>query len=232
MPKAIFEVIYIKYKFIKSGVCAPKGFKAAGIHAGIRKNKDKKDLAAISAEDMCTAAAVYTKNLVKGAPLIVTERHLANGRARMVICNSGNANTCNADGEQKAIDICVLAAKAAGIAPEDIIVASTGVIGQTLPLEPFERAMPELIESLSEDGGEDAAEAILTTDTKTKEYAVEFEIAGDTARIGGIAKGSGMIHPNMATMLCFLTTDAAVSAEMLQKALREAADESFNLVSV
>ncbi len=217
---------------INGGVTAAKGFSAAGIHCGIRKNKTKPDLAMIVSEKECSAAAVYTTNLVKGAPILVTKKNLENGRARAVICNSGNANTCNADGIEKAEKMCGIAGNVLGISPEDVIVASTGVIGQTLPIEPIENAARALADSLTPDGSLQAATAIMTTDTIPKEAAVEVEIGGKPVRIGGISKGSGMIHPNMATMLCFVTTDCAISPQMLQKAIRAAADVSFHMISV
>ena len=219
-------------KLIEGGVCAAKGFAASGVHCGIRKNRTKKDLALIVSEVPAAAAAVYTTNLVKGAPLAVTKAHLENGYARAVICNSGNANTCNADGPKLAEDMCTLAARELGISPEDVIVASTGVIGQPLDIEPIAAGMPALVKALSPEGGPDAAEAIMTTDTVRKEVAVEFEAGGTVCRIGGIAKGSGMIHPNMATMLVFITTDAAVSPAMLRKALAADVRDTFNMVSV
>ncbi len=218
--------------FIEGGVTAAKGFTASGIYCGIRRNKSKSDLALIFSSVPCTAAAVYTQNLVKGAPILVTRRHIADGTAQAIICNSGNANTCNADGEQKAQMMCDAAAKELGIKPEDVIVASTGVIGQMLPIEPILNAAPQLIKALSADGSLEAAKAIMTTDTEVKNMAVECTVGGKTVHIGGIAKGSGMIHPNMATMLCFLTTDAAVSPSTLDSALREAVNVSFNMVSV
>ena len=218
--------------YIDGGVTAPKGFTASGVYCGIRKNPSKSDLALIFSEVPCSAAAVYTQNLVKGAPILVTKKHIADGKARAVLCNSGNANTCNADGEQKAQLMCELAAKELGIAPEDIIVASTGVIGQVLPIEPIQSGMPALVGALSPDGSESAAKAIMTTDTEVKNLCVEISVGGKPVRIGGIAKGSGMIHPNMATMLCFLTTDAAISPAVLDSALREAVNVSFNMVSV
>ncbi|ADU25734.1 bifunctional glutamate N-acetyltransferase/amino-acid acetyltransferase ArgJ [Ethanoligenens harbinense] len=217
---------------IPGGVTAPKGFTAAGVHCGIRKNKSKKDLALVFAEKPCDAAAVYTQNKVKGAPILVTKRHLADGKARAIICNSGNANTCNADGEEKAREMCRLAADALHIAPEDVVVASTGVIGQVLPIEPIRDHVGTLAAHLSVDGADAAEEAIMTTDTRPKQAVVECKLGGKTCRIGGMAKGSGMIHPNMATMLSFVTTDADIDAAMLQKALRAAADKSFNMVTV
>ncbi len=219
-------------EFINGGVCAAKGFTAAGIHCGIRKNRTKNDLAMIVSSVPASAAAVYTTNLVKGAPLAVTKRHIADGTAQAVICNSGNANTCNADGIEIAEKMSELAAKALGIASEDVIVASTGVIGQPLDLAPIAAGIPELARALSPDGCDAAAEGIMTTDTVKKEVAVEFELDGKTCRLGGIAKGSGMIHPNMATMLVFLTTDAAIAPEMLQKALSTDVASTFNMVSI
>ncbi len=219
-------------KMISGGVCAPKGFKAGGIHCGIRKNKDKRDLALIYSEVPAAAAATYTSNLVKGAPLKVTKDNIADGYARAVICNSGNANTCNKNGVEVAKEMCSLLAAELGIKPEDIIVASTGVIGQPLDIEPIKNGIPALIASINGDGSTQAAEGIMTTDTVYKEVAVEFEIGGKTCRIGGIAKGSGMIHPNMATMLVFITTDAAISPAMLQKALSGDIKSTFNMISV
>lgn len=219
-------------KIIEGGVCAATGFKANGVHCGIRKNKTKRDLSMIASEVRANAAAVYTTNLVKGAPLTVTKAHIADGMAQAVICNSGNANTCNADGIEIAEKMSVLAAEALGIKANDIVVASTGVIGQPLDIAPIEEGIPSLVKGLSRDGCVAAAEGIMTTDTELKQIAVEFELGGKTCRIGGIAKGSGMIHPNMATMLVFITTDAAISSEMLQKALSTDIAETFNMVSV
>ncbi len=222
----------MNYTYISGSVTAPKGFTAAGVHCGIRKNKSKRDLALIYCEKKCTAAAVYTTNLVKSSPITVTKKNLENGYAQAVICNSGNANTCNADGMEKAEMMCRLTAQELGISPEDIIVGSTGVIGQVLPIEPIRDSMKQIVSELSVDGGANAAEAIMTTDTVPKEAAVETVIGGKTVRIGGISKGSGMIHPNMATMLCFVTTDAAISSQMLQKAVKSAADKTFNMISI
>ena len=219
-------------RVIEGGVCAAKGFTAGGIHCGIRKNHTKKDLALIFSEVPASAAAVYTTNLVKGAPLIVTKNHLQDGIAQAVICNSGNANTCNANGIEIAERMSVLAANALGVTPDDIIVASTGVIGQPLCIDPIAKGLPELVQGLSVEGGRDAAVGIMTTDTVMKEVAVEFEVGGKTCHIGGIAKGSGMIHPNMATMLVFITTDCAISPAMLQKALSGDIANTFNMVSV
>ncbi len=219
-------------KLINGGVTAAQGFTASGVHCGIRRNTSKNDLSLIFSSVPCTAAAVYTTNLVKGAPLTVTKAHIADGKAQAVICNSGNANTCNADGIEIAEGMAALAADALGISPSDVVVASTGVIGQPLSLEPIKNGMGELVSKLSEDGGLEAALGIMTTDTIPKEVAAEFELGGKTCRIGGIAKGSGMIHPNMATMLVFITTDAAISPDMLQKALSGDIQSTFNMISI
>ena len=219
-------------KKINGGVCAAAGSKAAGIHCGIRKNQSKRDLGLIVSDCEASAAAVYTTNLVKGAPLLVTKEHLANGKARAILCNSGNANTCNADGPAVARAMCKLAGDALGIAPEDVAVASTGVIGQPLSLAPIAACMEPLVEDLGYENSLHAAQAIMTTDTVPKKAAVEFELGGVTCRLGGIAKGSGMIHPNMATTLVFITTDAAISSQMLQKALSTDVQNTFNMVSI
>ena len=219
-------------KIITGGVCAAKGFQANGIHCGIRKNHSKRDLALIYSEVPASAAAVYTTNLVKGAPLLVTKAHIADGKAQAVICNSGNANTCNADGIEIAEAMSELVAQQLSISASDVVVASTGVIGQPLKLDPIAAGLPALADGLKPDGSAAAAEAIMTTDTVRKEIAVEFALGGKTCHLGGIAKGSGMIHPNMATMLVFLTTDAAIAAEMLQKALSGDVAGSFNMVSI
>ena len=219
-------------KMIQGGVCAAKGFKANGVHCGIRHNRTKKDLALIVSEVPASAAAVYTTNLVKGAPLQLTKQHLANGKAQAVICNSGNANTCNANGLEIAQDMCLLVEKATGVKADDVVVASTGVIGQPLNIAPIAAGMEALCAGLSENGGEAAAEAIMTTDTVKKEVAVEFTLGGKVCHMGGIAKGSGMIHPNMATMLVFITTDAAIAPAMLQKALSHDITNTFNMLSI
>jgi len=218
-------------KIISGGVCAAEGFTANGVHCGIRKNKIKRDLSLIFSEVQANAASVYTTNLVKGAPLTVTKNNIADGKAQAIICNSGNANTCNANGIEIAEGMCELVAEAMDIRAEDVVVASTGVIGQPLSLEPIISGMEELTEGLGKHS-DLAAEGIMTTDTKMKEIAVSFEIDGVSCKIGGIAKGSGMIHPNMATMLVFITTDAAISSEMLQKALSTDIQTTFNMVSV
>ena len=219
-------------EIISGGVCAAKGFTASGVHCGIRKNRTKRDLSLIFSEKRATAAAVYTTNLVKGAPLTVTKQHLKDGFAQAVICNSGNANTCNANGIEIAEKMSDCLGSALGIPADDVVVASTGVIGQPLDIEPIKSGIPELVKSLSADGSEQAAEGIMTTDTKVKEIAVSFNIGGKECKIGGIAKGSGMIHPNMATMLVFITTDCAISREMLSKALSSDIKNTFNMVSV
>ncbi len=219
-------------KLIKGGVCAAQGFKANGIHCGIRKNRSKKDLSLIVSDVPASAAAVYTTNLVKGAPLLVTKAHLANGTAQAILCNSGNANTCNADGIEIAEAMSRLAADELGLSPEAMVIASTGVIGQPLPLAPIAEGIPALVAGLKTNGSDYAAEGIMTTDTIQKQVAVEFSLGGQICRIGGIAKGSGMIHPNMATMLVFITTDAAISPAMLQKALSTDIKNTFNMVSI
>jgi glutamate N-acetyltransferase/amino-acid N-acetyltransferase len=219
-------------KYIEGGVCAAKGFKASGIHCGIRKNKTKKDLSLIVSDTKASAAAVYTTNLVCGAPIKVTRANIADGCARAMICNSGNANTCNADGIQIAEAMCDLVYKSTGIPAKDVIIASTGVIGQKLDITPIKNGMDALVAGLSYNGSDDAAWGIMTTDTKLKSVAVEFEIGGKTCRIGGIAKGSGMIHPNMATMLVFVTSDVAITPAALNAALKEDVQNSFNMISV
>ncbi len=219
-------------KRINGGVCAAQGFTASGVHCGIRHNRTKRDLALIYSAKPATAAAVYTTNLVKGAPLTVTKNNIANGIAQAVICNSGNANTCNANGIEVAEKMCDLLAAELGIKAEDVVVASTGVIGKPLDLSPIASGIPALAADLTADGSDRAAEAIMTTDTYGKEVAVEFTVGGKTCRIGGIAKGSGMIHPNMATMLVFITTDVSISREMLQTALSGDIAETFNMISV
>ena len=214
------------------GVTSPKGFQANGIHCGIRKNKDKKDLMLILSETECDAAAVYTKNLVYGAPITVTRKNLENGKARAVICNSGIANTCNADGVEKAQAMCDLAAEYTGVSADDVIVGSTGVIGQPIDLEPIQNGMRALADGLSANGSDAAAEAIMTTDTIKKHISVSFDLDGKPCTIGAIAKGSGMIHPNMATMLSFITTDANITAACLKSALLWCVERTYNMLSV
>ena len=218
-------------KEIQGGVCAASGFTANGVHCGIRKNKTKRDLSLIYTKTPASAAAVYTQNLVKGAPLTVTKNNIADGKAHAVICNSGNANTCNANGIEIAEQTCQLLANELGISATDVVVASTGVIGQPLDITPIQKGIPSLVAGLGKHS-DLACEGIMTTDTKPKEIAFEFTVGGKTCRIGGIAKGSGMIHPNMATMLVFVTTDCAISSDMLHKALLADVQDSFNMVSV
>ena len=225
--KGQFEI-----KKVSGGVCAPKGFRAAGLHCGIRGTSDKKDLALIVSDVRASAAAVYTTNKVKGAPLTVTKNHISDGYAQAVICNSGNANTCNADGIEIAEAMSALASDVTHVDSSDVIIGSTGVIGEPLSIDPIRSKITDLAEALSYDGSGDAAEAIMTTDTVKKEASFEIELSGKSVRLGGIAKGSGMIHPNMATMLVFLTTDAAISPAMLQKALSADISETFNMISV
>lgn len=219
-------------KLMENGICAPLGFQAAGIHCGVRRNRSKKDLSLIFSEVMCKAASTYTLNKVKGAPIFVTKEHLKDGQAQAIICNSGNANTCNANGVEIANEMCELCAVSLNIDPKDIIVASTGVIGEPLSIDPFKEHMQELVDALDVKGGSDACEGIMTTDTFKKEFAVTFQLDGKTCHIGGMAKGSGMIHPNMATMLAFLTSDVAISSEMLDEVVHEVVNDTFNMVSV
>lgn len=233
------------FEIIEGGVCAAKGFKASGIYCGIKKSAvpdgndspvggQKNDICLIAADVMCNTAGVYTSNKVKGAPVVVTKKNLekSGGKAKAVIANSKNANTCNADGEEKAMRMCELIASALRIKPEEVVVASTGVIGQILPIEPIEKAVPILVQKLSYTGNAEAATAIMTTDTVKKEYAVKFTAGGKECHLGGMAKGSGMIHPNMATTLNFITTDCSVSVDMLQKALSEIVKITYNCLSI
>ncbi len=219
-------------EFINGGVTAAKGFTASGIHCGIRKNQTKKDLAMIKSDVRCPAAAVYTQNKVYGAPITVTRDNLADGMAQAVIVNSGNANTCNHDGVEKAELMCSIASDALEVDKKDIIVASTGVIGMSLDVTPIAESAGALSAQMTCSGGHDAAEAIMTTDTVAKECAVTFSVGGKTVTLGACCKGSGMIHPNMATMLCFMTTDCAISPAMLQKALSDTVKDTFNMISV
>ena len=220
--------------FIAGGATAAQGFSATGEHMGIRRNRTRRDVALIVSEVPASAACVYTQNLVKGAPILVTQKHVENGIAQAVICNSGNANTCNANGVEIAEGMCALVEKYIGVKAEDVIVASTGVIGQPMTLEPFEKNFGKLADSLEDTpaGGTRAAEAIMTTDTVSKEVAVRFPLGGKMCKLGGISKGSGMIAPNMATMLCFLTTDAAISSVALKRALTTVTADTFNMLSV
>ena len=222
------------YTYVEGGVCAAQGFRANGLNCGLNKDKNKNDLALVVSDVECNAAAVYTTNKVKGAPILVTKKHLTatNGKARAVIANSKNANTCNADGEEKAQRMTELAAKELGIAADEVMVASTGVIGQILPIEPIESHIKELAEGLSYDGNAKAVNAIMTTDTVPKEVAVTFAVNGTTCTLGGMAKGSGMIHPNMATTLNFVTTDVVISKELIQKALSDITKITYNCLSI
>ena len=216
------------------GVTAPLGFKASGVHCGLRKNKSKRDLAMVYAECDCSVAGVFTTNKVFAAPVGVTREHIKNGHARAVICNSGNANTCNSDGYDKANATCKAVAESLDISEDDVIVASTGVIGVPLPLEPILSGIPELAKSLERSitAAENAATAIMTTDTKKKEFAISYNYGGNVVRLGGMCKGSGMIEPNMATMLGFITTDAAIEPALLQNALSAVVADTFNMISV
>ena len=225
-------VQYKDFKFIDGGVCAAAGFTASGINAHIKPNSTKNDMALIYCDTVCNAAALYTLNKVQGAPITVTKQHLSDHTAQAVIVNSGNANTCNPNGVEIAQQACALTAKALNIPAEDVIVASTGVIGQKLSIEPFEKNIPTLAKTLSTTGNNDACTAIMTTDTRRKQFAVEFQLDGKTCHLGGMSKGSGMINPNMATMLAFITTDVRISSEMLDKALREINAITYNMVSV
>ena len=221
------------FSFIDGTITTPQGFTGAAICGGIKEgNTTKKDIMMVKCDTLCNAAAVYTKNLVKSDAILVTQEHLKNGKAQAIVANSGNANTCNADGYKKASDVCKLCASALNIAEDDVIVASTGVIGVPLPLEPFEHKLYLMKKMMSSENGSDCAEAIMTTDTVKKEMAMEMTIDGKTVTVGGIAKGSGMIHINMGTMLSFVTTDCAISSKMLEEALKEAVEDSYNMVSV
>ena len=221
-----------QFPYIEGGVVAAQGFKASGEHLGIRKNRTKRDTALIVSDALCSAACCYTRNLVQGAPIAVTKTNVANGVARAIICNSGNANTCNANGVEIAEGMCALVEQYTGVSATDVIVASTGVIGQEMTLAPFISGMGKLSAALRVDGGHDAAESIMTTDTVAKEVAVQFTLGGKLCKLGGISKGSGMIHPNMATMLCFVTTDAAIAPDCLQTVLSDVVKDTFNMLSI
>lgn len=216
-------------KGIEGGITAAAGYRTGAVHSGIRGNQAKKDLAIIVSDVPCQAAAVYTSNIVKAAPLHITKQHLADGQAQAIVINSGNANACAPRGEENAKREAMAAARLLGLKPEAVLVASTGVIGQELPIEVIESAAGQIV--LGTDSA-DTARAIMTTDTKIKQVSVEFELDGKTVHLGGIAKGSGMIHPNMGTMLCFVTTDAAISHEALQAALSKTVKTTFNRISV
>ncbi len=222
------------FKSIPGGICAPAGFSAAGVHCGIRHNHSKLDLALIKADVRCAGAGCYTTNKVYGAPITVDREHLKDGYAQAIVVNSGNANTCAPNGIELAKETCEIVAKELGISADDVLPSSTGVIGQAMSIEPFAKGIPEAAAKLAatEAGSHDAATAIMTTDTHSKEVSIEFTIGGKTCRMGAIAKGSGMIHPNMGTMLCFVTTDCAITREMLSEALREVVPRTFNRVTV
>lgn len=220
-------------KFIDGTITTPQGFTGTAICGGIKSgNTEKKDIMMVKCDTLCNAAAVYTKNLVKSDAIVVTKEHLKNGKAQAIVANSGNANTCNENGYGIAKDICKLCASTLGIQEDDVIVASTGVIGVPLPLDPFEQKLYMMKKMMTKEGGTDCAEAIMTTDTVKKEVALELTLDGKTVTIGGIAKGSGMIHINMGTMLSFVTTDASISSKMLEEALKEAVEDTYNMVSV
>lgn len=226
-------VKFENYKFVDGGVCAAQGFTAGGVIAGIKAgNTTKRDLAMIFCSERCKTAALFTSNKVKGAPIIVSKEHLKDGYAQAVIVNSGNANTCNPDGIEIAEEMCELTAQSLDIDANDVLVGSTGVIGQKLDIKPIRIMIPTLAKSLSAENSGDAVEAIMTTDTRKKEVAVEFDIDGRKCHVGGISKGSGMINPNMATMLAFITTDVSIAGELLQKALRKVNELTYNMVSV
>lgn len=222
------------FKPIPGGICAPAGFSAAGVHCGIRHNHSKLDLALIKADVRCAGAGCYTTNKVYGAPITVDREHLKDGYAQAIVVNSGNANTCAPNGIELAKETCEIVAKELGISADDVLPSSTGVIGQAMSIEPFAKGIPEAAAKLAADeaGSHDAATAIMTTDTHPKEIALEFSVGGKAVRIGAIAKGSGMIHPNMATMLLFMTTDAKVAPAALQKALSTVVPATFNQISV
>ena len=225
----------MQYKEVAGGICAPKGFAAAGVHCGIRANHSEKyDLALIKADVRCAAAGVYTTNKVCGAPIKVDRAHLTDGYAQAIVVNSGNANTCAANGVALAEECCELVGKALNIDAKDVLPSSTGVIGQPMVIDPFARGIPAAAAKLAADaqGSTDAATAIMTTDTHKKEYAIQFELGGKTCTVGAIGKGSGMIAPNMATMLAFYTTDAAVSPALLEKALKTVVPGTYNQMSV
>ncbi|AGF54575.1 glutamate N-acetyltransferase/amino-acid N-acetyltransferase [Clostridium saccharoperbutylacetonicum] len=220
-------------KYINGGVTAPKGFLASGIHCGLKPGSLKKDLALIYSEVPAAAAGMYTKNKVKGAPIYITKEHLTNKKAQAIIINSGNANTCTGDdGLQKAKKMASLQAKELKLKTDDVLVASTGVIGVPLNIDAIKNGIPLLTENLSMEGSNDASEAIMTTDTFQKQLALEFYIGDKKITIGAMAKGSGMIEPNMGTMLSFITTDLSISPELLHEALKSTVNVTYNRVSV
>lgn len=222
------------FKMIPGGICAPAGFSAAGVHCGIRHNHSKLDLALIKADVRCAGAGCYTTNKVYGAPITVDREHLKDGYAQAIVVNSGNANTCAPNGIELAKETCEIVAKELGISADDVLPSSTGVIGRAMSIEPFAKGIPEAAAKLAatEAGSHDAATAIMTTDTHSKEVSIEFTIGGKTCRMGAIAKGSGMIHPNMGTMLCGITTDCAIDGALLQDMLRQVVTKTFNRITV
>ena len=221
-------------KWIESGVTAATGFKASGIHCGIRPNRTKEDLALIVSDAPCVGAGLFTKNQVKAAPVLVDKESIKHETHRAIIANSGIANACAPKDYENAVLMQKVTAEALGVDPKEVLIGSTGVIGMSLDVSKIEAGLPVILDKLTSDqsGSELAAKAIMTTDTRKKELAVEVELDGKPVHIGGISKGSGMIHPNMGTMLCYLTTDAAITKDMLQKALKEVCDISFNRISV
>jgi glutamate N-acetyltransferase/amino-acid N-acetyltransferase len=223
----------LSIKYIDGGVTAPNGFLASGVHCGLKPGSLKKDLALIYSEVSAAAAGMYTKNKVKGAPIYVTKEHLANKKAQAIIINSGNANTCNGDdGLHKAEKMTSLQAKELNLKADDVLVASTGVIGVPLNIDAIKDGIPLLSQKLSKDGSNDASLAIMTTDTFQKQLALEFYIDDKKVTIGSMAKGSGMIEPNMGTMLSFITTDISISPELLHEALQASVSLTYNRVSV
>ena len=229
-------------RIIEGGVTAAKGFLAAGVNCGVKKRRPgeawdkyfegKFDLALIVSDRDAAAAGIFTKNVVKAAPVLLDKELLASGAARAVVANSGNANACAPESMENARRMGAAVAAAIGTEPGKVLVGSTGVIGKRLNIEAIEDGVPVAVKALSTDGSDAAATAIMTTDTVKKDIAVSLELGGASVTIGGIAKGSGMIHPNMGTMLCYITTDCAISAPMLKKALLAAADASFHRISV
>jgi glutamate N-acetyltransferase/amino-acid N-acetyltransferase len=220
-------------KIIEGGVTAPEGFLAAGVKCEVKKGRDKKDLAIIYSEERAVAAGVFTRNLVKAAPVILTEKLVAQGSLQALVINSGNANACTGEqGMEDARQMAHLTAQALGIDSQSVGVASTGVIGAPLPMDRIEKGIKDAAGLLSRDGHTDAALAIMTTDTRKKECAVQVQVGGKTVTIGGMAKGSGMIHPNMATMLGFVTTDVAIEPTLLKNLVKKGTDRTFNMITV
>ena len=233
--KDVKKISYDGYKYIDGGVCAAKGFRANGLYSGIKANPSEKyDLCLVVSDVLCNAAGVFTQNKVQAAPVTVSKSHLkaTGGKAKAFILNSKNANACNPDGIEKSEKMCSLAAERLCIPSEQVLIAQTGVIGQTMPIEPIENNIDSLVYGLSENGNEKAAIAIMTTDTVKKEVAVEFTLGGKVCHLGGMGKGSGMICPNMATTLNVITTDCAITSGMLQKALSDVVKVTYNCLYV